>query len=91
MFFRFVFLRFLFSHFSSFSSFQENLAHFQAVAVDCPSGFGHGENCKTLQRREFASDPVYTNPVRNFPNPGEVGLNDGSTPRAGNPARQVLI
>ena len=43
-------------------------AHLQAVAVDGPSVFGHGENRKKLQNREFRSDPVYTNPVGNFPN-----------------------
>ena len=41
-------------------------AHLQAVAVDGSAIFGHGENYKKLQKREFRSDPVYTNPVRNF-------------------------
>ena len=61
---------FFFFAFFIFSSFPENLvlsAHLQAVAVDGPSVFGHGENCKELQKGEFRSDPVYTNPVRSFP------------------------
>ena len=63
---------FVFFHiFVSFYSFQEILvfsAHFQAVAVDCPSVFGYGETAKTRKKkREFRSDPVYTNSVRNFP------------------------
>ena len=73
--FFFVFLRlFLFfvflCFFVSFYSSQESLvfsAHFQAVAVDCLSVFGYGETAKTPRKREFRSDPVYTNPVRNFP------------------------
>ena len=58
-----VFLCFSFS-FQEISVFS---AYFQAVAVDCPSVFGYGETAKTLQKREFRSDPVYTNPGRNFP------------------------
>ena len=41
-------------------------AHFQAFATDCPSVFGHGENCKKLQKRNFAPTPSTLNPVRNF-------------------------
>ena len=54
-----------------FSSFQENLvfsAHFLTVAVDCASFFGHGEKWKNCKKAKFCSNPVYTNPVRNFPN-----------------------
>ena len=68
-FFRFFFVFFFFV-FLRFSSFQENLvfsAHLQAVVVDGPPIIGYGENCKKAQKREFRSDPVYTNPVRNFP------------------------
>ena len=68
----FVFPFFVAFFFVSFLSFQEILVfsqflHISRHAVDCPSVFGHGENCKNLQKREFRSDPVYTNPVRNFP------------------------
>ena len=67
------FFRFLgFSHFFSFlfASGEDSVfsANFQAVAVYCPSVFGHGENCKKLEEGEFRSDPVYTDPVRNLPN-----------------------
>ena len=71
--FFFVFLLFSFFFvriFVSFYSFQELLvfsAHFQAVAVDCPSVFGYGETAKACKNKEFHSDPVYTNPVRYFP------------------------
>ena len=41
-------------------------AHFSAVAVDCASVFCHRDNSKKMQKREFRSDPVYTNPVKNF-------------------------
>ena len=56
--------------------------HFQAVAVDCPSVF-HCENCKKLPKREFRSDPVYTSPVRNFPNDGASVQQNLPPPRLG--------
>ena len=64
----FVFFFLCFSHLHFFL-FQENLvssAHFKAVTVDRPSAFGYGETAKTPRKRKFCSDPVYTNPVRNF-------------------------
>ena len=45
---------FVFRIFLLFSSSQENLAfsaHFQAVAVDCPSIFGYGKTCKNLPKK----------------------------------------
>ena len=60
----------LFFVFLSFHTFLEILvfsARFQAVAVDYPSVFGYEETAKTRKKREFRSDPIYTNPIRNFP------------------------
>ena len=67
---RFSLFFFVFCIFVSFYSFQEIWvfsAHFQAAAVDCPSVFGYGKTAKTRKKKEFRSDPVYTDSVRNFP------------------------
>ena len=85
------FLRFFF-----FYSFQKILvfsAHFQAVAADCPSVFQLRGNCKNPKKRKFRSDPVYTNPVRNFPSDAPFSRlrpNDPSS-RLTNDTREDLI
>ena len=67
--FSLVFIWFL--HFSSSLFWAQEIlvfsAHFQVVAVDCPSSSATGKTAKKLQQKEFRSDPVYTNPVGNFP------------------------
>ena len=70
-FLRFVFFFFVFlCFFVSFYSSPEILvfsAHFQAVAVDCPSVFGYGETAKkTEKKREFAPTPSTPTPSETF-------------------------
>ena len=66
----FVFFVFrVFRVFLRFSSFEENLvfsAHLQAVAVDGPSVFSHGENCKKLQKGNFAPTLTTPTPLETF-------------------------
>ena len=65
----FCFFRFLSFFASSFFSFQEVLvfsAHFQAIAVDCPSVFSYGETAKTCKKGNFAPTPSTPTPSETF-------------------------
>ena len=58
---------FAFLCFGGFSFFvSREFSVFQAVAVNYPSVFCHAENCKNC-KKGILPDPVYINPVRNFP------------------------
>ena len=64
--FRFSSFFFVFLFFTRLKRFLVFSAHFQAVAVDCPSVFGYGETAKTRREWNFAPTPSTPTPSETF-------------------------